>query len=512
MLKKIEIRNFLTIEYISLIMDDKLTAIIGESGAGKSLILKAIEDVFAQKTPTDIIGGFGTESIIKLLFNLENEQLSIMSKFGIKEDEILIEKIIKPGKTKAYINHEPVSSRVLYEIKDTLLTVVSQNYNFGAFDSDNVLNIIDKIIDKKIKKEFETAYSDFVFTLNEKKGLENQVEVISEKHPEILIESIERTNPKSGEYEELLNLTERIKSSSVVKEKITKMVSLLYESDDGIEKTIKDFELSAEKINSLGFKADNIQQAFEEISSIIHNIKNDLYSLINNTDDEKDVDAIESRLFELEQLQRKFAKSIEQIIEEKEHLIDLIHTKEKLEFDIEKINKEIEQKLHSLNEKAERLSQERKRAAMTIEKKIKEILNEMLLKNSVVKFDFSNKKVDKTGKDLISILFSANPDIKAQNIDKIASGGERSRFILAMESSHSAAANTKETIILDEIESGISNKTLESMCEVIKELSLKNQIIIITHNEKLSNIANSIQQISKKFNGGITKSFKKKIK
>ncbi len=511
MLKRIEIKNFLTIEHIILDLDEKLTAIIGESGAGKSLVLRAIESVFLQKTPTDIIGKFDTKSSIKLFFELNDKQKDMLSNFGVDEDEIVIEKVILNRKTKSYINHEPVSVKLLFELKDVLFNIISQNYRFEAFRTYNILYMLDRLVEKNVISEFEDIYDRFEEINKEEEDIKNKINDIDSKHPEVLLESIEAVNPKNGEYDSLLDKSKRIKSVSFVKGEVQRMIDELYENENSIERKIGRFAQSSQKIESLGFNISHIKTVFDDMTDSIANIKGDLYDMLNDSYEKDDIDSIESRLFELEQLQRKFNKRLDDIINEREKLYELLKEKERLEYALHKIRQKKEELGKDLKNKAEKLTDERKKASYQIKSAIKAFLNKLILEKGRVEFEFSKKDIGKNGQDSVNILFSANPDIEPDRIDKVASGGERSRFILATVCASSVIENNNDTIILDEIESGISGQTLKKTAEVIKELSFANQVMLVTHNEFLSNISNSVFRIVKVFDGTNTKSLAKKV-
>ena len=511
MLKRVEISNFLTIEHILFDTNSNLIAIVGESGAGKSLVLKAIDTVFSQKISANITGNFSQDCSIKLFFELNEKQLLELSQFGIEDSEIVIEKIIKPKKTKAFINHEPISAKALSSMKDILLNIVSQNYRFRFFDENSIVSVLDKLIDKQTKDEFLKAYSNFIQIEKEKENIKEKIEFINEKHPEILLESIEKTDPKEKEYETLLDRLKTVKAASFAKEKSFEIINKLYENDNSVETILKQIEATLDKMSAAGFNTDRMKSTISDMYDKLTDIKDEFYNIGENVENEN-IDNIESRLFELEQLQRKFNKPLDDILKEKEELSQLIEEKDELELELKKTEEKLIETVKILEEKACNLSSKRKKASVELKEKIYTFLNKMLLENSVVEFVFNKKKIDRSGQDSVNIIFSANPDIKADKIDKIASGGERSRFILAMEAANSQIKDSYETLILDEIETGISDKTLQKTADVIKELSRNNQIILITHNKLLSEISNRVFRIEKEFDGNLTRSFARQIK
>ncbi len=511
MLRKIQIRNFLTIEYANIDLSPHLTTIIGESGSGKSLILKAISVIFAQKTDTAFIGQFEDKSIIKLLFSLNKRQMEIFGQYGIFDDEILIEKVIQKKKAKSYINHEPVNAKLLNEMQVILFDMVSQDYKFYIFNSENILNNLDKLVDNSVILEYKTAYKNFLKIKSEQNNIQSSIDKIKEMHPEIMLDKIDKVNPKENEYERLNEISKKIKSSALIKSEIGKIVDSLYENDDSIESKFYIFLRSLDKIAAAGVNIKELKENFEEIYAKINSSKDSVYDLLKESDSDFNIDDIESRLFKLEELQRKFSKSINEILKDREKFKKLIEERSELQFKLEKITEKLHRFEDEVEEKANKLSLMRRKIAKIFETKIKLYLSSLMLKESSVEFEFSEKAIDETGKDSVRILFSANPDIKPLDIEKIASGGERSRFILSLMKSILNIQDLGKTVFFDEIESGMGKESLQKMSEMISGLSKKGQIVLITHNEQLAKISDKVFKVEKSFNGTVTKSFVNEI-
>ncbi len=512
MLNRAEIENFLTIQRIEIDFDKALTAITGESGAGKSLILRAVDTVFLQKVPTSVIGNFGEKSRVSLRFKVDKETTErLFAMFGIDEDELLIERILLPGRTKAYVNKEPVSPRVLSMMRPFLLDIVSQDYRFSAFDSDNLIKIMDRFVDRVVLDEFKRAYSDYRNLMDEKKRLENRIAEISEKHPEVLLEAIERVNPKKGEYEELLGESKRAKALSFVREEFGKIIEFLFEGEPNVESRMGEFMHVVEKAGDGGFDVDQIRRGMESILENLSEIKQPVYNMLDESLKGYDIDAIESRLFELEKLQRFFNMGVDDIVDKKDELGGLVLERENLKEELEELKKRLKEKEKLIQSRAIALRQSREGVASFLKEEILKYLSRMRLKGSRVDFLFEDKPVDESGIDRVSVLFSANPDMEPDRIEKVASGGERSRFILAVEASCAAHA-PGTALFLDEVESGISGNTLRAVGDVMKELSKSHQVVLITHSPYFVEIANSAYRIEKAFEGGITRSYAEKLK
>ena len=507
MLKVIKIKNFLTIKEMQLDLSDKITAIIGESGAGKSLILQAIENIFSYKSSRSIIGNFDEKCTIKLIFELNEYQKTYFENIGFVDSEAVIEKIIYKDKTKTYINHEPVNIKTISSLKKILVGIVSQDYKFDIFDSDNLLNIFDEMIDQKIIRDYTDTYNIHKSLELKKSALVKDMEEISSKHPEILLDEINKVNPKKDEYEQLKAKLDSIKLSHIIKNESFYMLHNLYEDENSIEDRLNKIIEKVAKIEGISEDAKYIKERLESAYIAISDVKKSIYSLTElSSESQEDIDTVESRMFQIEELQRRFSKPLNEIVEEKitlEHNIDKLKL---LSIDIEKVNKELNVSFDNLEKKAEILSNARKRISGKILMNVKTRLSQLMLDNSVTEFKFDKHKLDELGKDRVSILFSANPDLPLTEIGKTASGGERSRFMLALIYSLCEIKKAYWTLIADEVESGTSSKTLASIIKTIKDMSLSNQIILITHQPKVAEMAEKIIKIEKYFDGRQTTS------
>ena len=498
MLKKIEIENFLTIEKCVLEPSDKITAIIGESGSGKSLIIKAVDSVFSQKVDTSIVGKFADFSKISLLFQLSDEQKRILFDFGIFENQVVFTKVIKKGATRILINHEPVTAKIASSLKNLFLSIVSQDYRFEIFSSNRLLGTIDTHVEKSIIDDFMSKFYEYENIKGKISNIEETLKEITDKHPEILLEAIEKVNPKKGEYDELLDKLNRVKNSRLAMDVVKEAVFELYEKDKSIEDFLNRLISDLNKLETQSFKF-SLKDTLNEALELIRSIRDEFYNVLNQNFSEIDSDKINARLFQLEKLKREFGKDLDEIIEQKEYLRSLIDEKEEILKKIDDLKRELENKERIMVESAENLSKWRKKVAGLIENRIKEHLSELNMENSRVKIFFNRGKVTRFGFDRVDVLFSANPDIELDSIDKVASGGEKSRFILALKVTLSELSRTSETVIFDEIESGLSNKALEKLMVMMGNYSGRNQILLVTHSDKMLEVADRIYRIDKKF-------------
>ncbi len=501
MLRKIEIKNFLTIDKCVIEPSDRITAIIGESGSGKSLIIKAIDSVFSQKVDTNIVGKFGDFSKVSLLFELSNEQKKALSNYGIFDEQVVFTKIIKKGTTRTLINHEPVTAKVVYSLKNLFLSIVSQDYRFDIFSSNRLLKAIDTRVDESIVNDFNDKFLEYEKLKYKITELESKLSEITDKHPEILLEAIDKVNPKKGEYDELLEKLNRVKNLKFAIDVAKEAVFELYEKDESVESFLDRIVSDLDKLESKSFKFSS-KEALSEALELIRSARDELYDVLNQNLAGIDVDKINARLFQLEKLKREFGKELDEIIERRGYLKSLVDEREDVLRRLKELKGELEEKEKTMIGKAENLSKERKKIAGLIENKVRERLSKLNMENSKVKIIFYRGNVTRVGFDRIDVLFSANPDIEPDSIDKVASGGEKSRFILALKVALSELSKASETVIFDEIESGLSNKALDKLMIMIKDYSKANQILLVTHSDKMLDIAGGVYKVDKQFVDG----------
>ncbi|OSS41330.1 DNA repair protein RecN [Desulfurella amilsii] len=494
MIKNIKIKNFLTIKNLEINFDKHFNTIVGESGAGKSLILKAISEVFSIKNDTQMVGNFGDSCKISIDFD------SNLSKYNFSQRNFTIVKILKKNKSQLFLNDIQLSNKIAQNIKNDIVNIVSQDYRFELFEKDRFLEVLDLFIDPNIIENYKMAFTNFneaKKTINE---LKSKIKSIDNAHTEILIELIDKTDPQKDEYDELINKRKQIKQDLALKDFIQQLNALFYEGKNNLYDTII---ASFKKINNIesdaSLKMQNISNSLNKILDELNTLK-PLFEY--SKDDEVSIDNIERRLFELENLQRKFGKTINEILDEKQKLSQLIGKKNSMQ---EQLLEE-QDKLQTLKDKLEQaafqLTSQRKKQADRLIDGVMQSMSDLMLESADFDIVFEKVECSENGQDKITLFFSANKDLPKKELSKIASGGEKSRFILAL--FEYIGQLSQNTIIFDEIEEGTGGKTLTSIVSKLKNLSLQNQLICITHSLEVQNAADKIFTIEKTFENSNT--------
>lgn len=490
MIKFLKINNFALAKNIEInFLDKSFNVLIGETGAGKTIILKSILFVLGEKfSKNDIRTGQDFVKVSAIFENISKKSKSILQKFGIPNtNEVLISRQADiKGKADCRINGEIVTLTMLKELGETLVSVYGQHENTLLLKVSNHLKILDSYKPEILKKykynlsnlidEYKFLKANFIEFGGDKENRLRQLELLNYQ-----INEITRLNPQPEEDIELENQINNIKN-------FEKISNIVYNAVDGIignasaSEKIKD---ASKIIRHLVEYDEDYQKLSDKLESIYFDmvdIGDELNSKIKDQNfTQSDLERLDERLDEIKMLKKKYGSSIKEVIEfldkaklDKENLIN---TEEKID--------EITKKLCELENKilceCNTLSNKRKDLAVELENKIQTELSLLGMKNTKLKVLFSKSQTfSKNGNDEIEFLFSANLGQDLKPLSKIISGGEMSRFMLALKNIISEDDN-KSTLIFDEIDSGISGEIGSAIAEKIAILSKNNQIICITH-------------------------------
>ncbi|MEJ5172653.1 MAG: DNA repair protein RecN [Hydrogenothermaceae bacterium] len=478
MLTNVTIKKFLYFQDISIDFQGGLNVFTGETGAGKSLILDAIEFVFGKKS-------FDDEAFVELTFEVENDY---------SEDGILIlSRQIKNGKSIYYLNGRKVTKSMLEEIFPSLLEIHGQHQSQNLFKRDYQRDVFDKFAKvEDVLKQYQSVYTEY-------KNLLREIQELRQKQSERLrmidilkyqITELENLNLKRGEKEKIEEEYRYLKNIQLIKEGVSSSLNILSER---VIPDLRQIDKTLQKISNFGKNIESVYNDLKEAKIIVENI---YYSLSSFDEyDNQDITAIEERLNQINFLERKYNTNADGLIELLENLKVQLESFENLEYELpilEKKVKEVEEKLYRL---AESLSQRRKEAVKSFEDMVISHLKELAFLSVDFKVSIEDKQLDLYGKDKIEFLFSSNKGFELKPLSEIASGGEISRVSLAIKL---VSKKSVPTMIFDEIDTGIGGKTALSMAKKLKELSKDFQIILITHLPQIAAVGDNHYHIEKK--------------
>ncbi|UER67497.1 AAA family ATPase [Borrelia sp. BU AG58] len=496
MLVELFIKNFVLIEEVLISLDEGLVVFTGESGSGKSLLLSSIYYLFGGKLKDNIIMDKERECVLLAKFRTNKEARDYLFSRGVLSDDfIIIKRLITSRSSDTflsnyYINNEPTSSAVLKPVFDMLIEVHSQNQQYSILrNPSNNLKILDNYASLNVRlEEYRLVYEEYIRFLNDYDNfiLEERSHKENKEECERILKDIDSLNPRVGEEEILRGRLDELRNHESLCNALLNLKNVLTLNENvsalsELKGVICDSEYLASMNSSCIELEKRLKSSYYELEDI-----GQVYSrlLLDMTYDEREIEEIESRLYDISRLRKRYGSNIEDIIALRERCSSVVHSS--LNFEAERLDRE--QKLNGLLKLAERLagdiSEARKRAALDFSSGVTAILSRLNMGNAKFFASVSERKMGLTGIDEVEFLISSNLGLEAKPIYKIASGGELSRVMLAIKSVQNV--NENKLIIFDEIDSGMGGEAGVSLGNYLKNLSNNVQLLVVTH---LANVA-----------------------
>lgn len=489
MLTNLYIKNYALIEELNLELKGGFISITGETGAGKSILLGALGLVLGKRADLKSLGKKEAQCIIEAKFDVSNLNLqSIFEKEDLDYEQICIlrRQISPSGKSRAFINDIPVSLSQLSKVAQHLIDIHSQNDNLLLNNSNFQLSLIDNFAKNRIiLNAYKAAYKDNKSIENELKELNKSIssEIGDLDYLQFLFEELESARLISNEQEELENELEIAQNASLIAESIDSSLAILNKDENGALESLNRIKQSLNKIQNFGSVFNSLSERILNLTIELDDIRLELEKESQNLSVEPNrLEEIDSRLSSLINLQRKHkVNSVEELIIKRDELDSILLKINSFDDLKAKIEGRLLESKSVLAEKSIALSKNRKSQSQKLEIEIKKLLVQLNLKDAELKIAVEDQKdFTASGKDQISLKFSANKGQEAQDVSKVASGGELSRIMLALKA---ILAKTKNlpSIIFDEIDTGVSGETAEKIGNILKEMSRDLQLICITH-------------------------------
>lgn len=494
MIESLYIENFAIIDQVQIDFQSGMTVLTGETGAGKSIIIDAIGQLIGQRSQPSFVKNGADYAFIEGVFssNKEIDKILLDNNFPIDEHLVISKKINHDGKSAIKINYRNSSQLLLKKIMSQIVDIHSQFETHQLFNESYHLKLLDNFIGNELidlKKEYLTLYQTYK-NLNQKYLSLTKEELTDEQLDFYLaqLEEIEELDLENFDEEEFLkernNLLNYEKNSQHIKN-----YKALMDSSKGI------MDLFKQSLNELSYlEIDDIKHNYDQLYDLyytVDGINQDIYDQFSQSYfSEERYNEVQDTFFKLNKLKRKYGQTIDAIIDFKNSLIEKIELFKNRDQMIENINLKLKETENQLIYYAKKISILRKNKALELEKEVKYILNQMYLQQVQFKFDFQINDFNDNGIDNVKIVVSTNSGQPLQALQKIASGGELSRIMLAIKA---VSQNSKDggTIIFDEADTGVSGKVAESIGHVMKKISKKQQVICITHLAQVACFANN---------------------
>ncbi len=512
MLTQLHIENIAVIEKADIEFRKGLTVLTGETGAGKSIIVDSLGAVLGARTSRELVRTGADKGVVTAVFETNNADKWLEDNDIDLEDEIIIQRRISAeGKNSCRVCGVPVSVSQLRELGALLLDIHGQNDGRQLMDEANHLAYLDGYGDySDTIDRFKSAYADYKACKKEIQRL-SMDEIEKERMADSLqyqIDELEKAQLKVGEEEELTAKRDLLRNSEKLTEALNGAYNALYAADQNAQSL-------TDEASALIGRAAVIADDLRETADIIENASSLLFDASERIRDFRDslefspeeYDNIESRLSLIKKLRRKYNMDEEAMLA---HLDDCRRKLSELEYAgdmLIKLNKQLEKYVDNCKKIAAELSEKRRAAAESLEKRIVSELKDLSMPS--VRFSVSVEPLesdvgfDATGADDVKFLITANAGEALGRISKIASGGELSRIMLAMKTVFSKN-DPIETMVFDEIDTGVSGIAAQRVGEKMSDLSRGKQVLCITHLPQIAAIADNHDLIEKTERNGRT--------
>ena len=500
MLSNVHVKNFALIDEADIGLAGNLNVLTGETGAGKSILLGAVNLALGARTSRDVIRSGCEFALAELTFTGIGQRAAAAAEelgIDVSDDEIVISrKLMTNGKSIVRINGETMNAAAARSITAELIDIYGQNEHQSLTDTAKHLEIIDRMLGTeavRLKDLIAEEYGEYSRIRDELDGLENDPALRAREIDRLRaeIDEIERAELKEGEEENLKAERKVLANAGLITEALGSACGYLYNDDgvsDMLSAAIKALGRVGELDENLGNYLDELSDIDSRVSDIYREMEDYLGSMPESTERLNEVD---DRLDLISRLKLKFGNSVEEIYafcdankERLEKLSEFESYVERLEKDLEAAGAKCRQ--HSLE-----LSKLRKQTAAVLKDQICDALAELNFNKVSFEISFTEREeLHADGMDRAEFLISLNPGEELKSLNKIASGGEMSRIMLAIKSVF-ARRETIGTLIFDEIDTGISGITAQKVADKLCAIAEEHQVICITHLPQIAAMADS---------------------
>ena len=525
MLAELFIDNFVIIKRNHIFFEDGFNVLTGETGSGKSLILEAINLLLGKKANKDIVGRFADSTTIEGIFIVDEETKKILENntvlFDENDNKLIVNRTITPKSSTLRINGRVANLTILREISPILIDIYNQGDSNAFMNKANYIYLIDNYSNdketsdlRKMIKALNNQKNDYLVKFANLNLTDEEIQ----RERDLIkyqIEEIEAIDLFSINEEEIDEEYKKLNNINDLRTAIGAAKSILDSTDYDQQSLTSMLGASLSELSNFTNIDKKISDFYDRLSAINDEI-NDLYSdmdlyeesLIGDPEREKELEELMQILFNLK---RKYGQSIEEIIK----YYDEISSRLKELDEIESLRLSKDQKIEEIDQKLDKYASElheiRLKKSKVLEKAINTSIRELNIKNGLFKIEFSKKDhIDMTGYDDVDFLIRTNKGEKLKSLSATASGGEISRIMLAFKEIFADFDNV-DTMIFDEIDTGISGRTAQVVGEKILDLSKKRQVISISHLPQIAALAQNHILITKNDEGDFTISKTEKI-
>lgn len=490
MIKQLRLKDYILIDELTANFHEGLNVITGETGAGKSILISAIDLAFASRVSKEVIKNGREKAVIELVIeNTKHDLKQIFEENGIDDfgQEIVLSKEITQSSVRTRLNGTLINQEFLKQIKSLFLDIHSQHQTYVFMQPKYHINLLDnyaKDVCGVLFEEYRELYKKYIDTKNLLEVAKNSADT-TESQIEFLkfqVNEIEAAEIQSEtEDEELSAELEVLENAEKLKELTGSSYWAINGDDGSILEALGKIKQNISKAVSMDKNLEETEQNLVDIIERLRDSASELNSYSQNLEnDEARLNEIQERLYLLDKLKRKYGGSLAEVLSAYEKLSSELAEIEFSTQNIEELEKSLAEQYKILTAKAAQITEKRQDYAKVLSVYIQERLEKLELPKARFEISVTPKELASDGADNVEFLISTNVSEDLKPLAKVASGGEISRVMLAIKSIF-AQSDDIDTVIFDEIDTGISGKASQSVADEIKELARYHQIVVITH-------------------------------
>ena len=517
MLVELDIKNFAIIKALKVRFQENMTVLIGETGAGKSIIIDAVSLLMGGRGQKEMIRSGEKKAVVTGLFELDHETKKITElceQYGIPDSEeqlIISRELAAKGRNVVRINGQLTTINVLRELGNYLVDIHGQNDQQILMDQDRQIDLVDNYASSKFKQElaqYQTDFSSWQKLTAQINHLHQDAQELAQKQDILSFQNEELTKADlkdpheddelEDEYDELNNYQKIVDTANY-------LMQMYDDEDHGIETLLGKAQNAANELAEYGSKFKDIAKTIDDGVFAISDARSELSNVLDDMDfDEERFQYVSNRLDLLNGLKKKYGPSLEDVFAFYAKVQKELGQYETGGLDEEKLQKQLRELENKLKVEAQNLHEIRKNVASTLEKKIKQELADLYMAKARFSIDFSaTKTFTKKGTDNIVFLIAPNPGEELMPLVKIVSGGEQSRLILALKAIFSKVEPVG-TMIFDEIDTGVSGRVSAAIGQKLHSIGENKQVIAITHSPQVAAAGDQKYLVAKKVKDGAT--------
>lgn len=497
MIEQLSVKDYVLFKSCIIDFTDGMSVITGETGAGKSLLIDAIGYLSGNRIKSNVIRNGKDKAILSMVLTSNDRVNAILEENGFEvDDQVIISRtILNNNKSTVRINQQITTLSFVRKIVNLLVDIHSQMDTYRLMDTSVQMELLDSYANTMgLKVSVKEAYVKYSNVLHELETLKN--EEFSDAELEFLTAQLDEIENANIQEDELDALNDQIHAATSWYKNSEDLSSCLYEIDkeNGALDSLYTLYKQASKSPILNDYEESFKNLYYSLQSVDEELK---HMRDTHSNDSLDLDSLQSRQYLIKKLYRKYGGSYTSLMESKKSITDkidrIIHRQDMFD----KLEKEKEESFTAYMKLANALSLKRKEVFSQLESKVMEHCKDLMLENARFMISCMEKKPSSNGIDDIEFLVSMNPGQDFSSLSASASGGELSRLMLALKVVFQAT-NGIETIIFDEIDTGVSGKVALAMGAKMKALSKNYQVLCITHLASVAVYANTHYLVNKK--------------